>query len=134
VSGSDDYGSHSYPPDGHEAADSEPAHELDGEPDQLDAPPLDDEDHAQSHADAGIGDQFHDFGAPAKSDQGHDSGHSPDSMAAELWREGLPGEPLPVDRSGHVLGPGELLDQLITRLEDPAPSDVARAVREGPAP
>lgn len=62
------------------------------------------------------------------------SAQSPDSMAAELWREGLPGEPRPVDPSGQVLGRSELLDQLITRLEDPAAADVARAVREGLAP
>jgi hypothetical protein len=63
-----------------------------------------------------------------------ESALSPESMAAELWHESLPGEPLPVDPNGHPLGPGEVLDHLIARLEDPAQADVARAVREGLAP
>jgi len=60
-----------------------------------------------------------------------ESAQSPGSIAVRLWQESLPGEPLPVDGSGHALGPSELLDQLITRVEDPAQADVARAVREG---
>ena len=63
-----------------------------------------------------------------------ESAESPESLAAELWQESLPGEPLPVDPNGQLLGPGELLDHLITRLQDPAQADVARAVREGLAP
>jgi hypothetical protein len=63
-----------------------------------------------------------------------ESARSQESMAAELWHESLPGEPLPVDPNGQPLGPGEVLDHLIAQLEDPAQADVARAVREGLAP
>jgi hypothetical protein len=63
-----------------------------------------------------------------------ESAESPESMVAELWHESLPEEPLPVDPNGQPLGPGEVLDHLIARLEDPAEADVARAVREGLAP
>lgn len=94
MSGADDYGSQGYPPDGHDAAGGEPAYELDGGPDQLDSPLLDDEDYAQSHVDAEIGDQFHDFGAPAEADQGHDGGHSPvvfspNSVPGPSWLLGV---------------------------------------------
>jgi len=217
VSGTDDYGPHDYPHDGHDPADSEHTYELDDGRDEHDTPLLDD-DYAHSHVDAENADRFHDFGAPAEGDHsgqtpaalsphsmpgpswlpgvdpfadhtpavndddsyaaalhadytatwtsdlsdhtapvwdgaasarladlmphpgaGVDAAllggfaQSPDSMAAELWREGLPAEPLPVDPNGHVLGAREVLDQLNARLRDPAQSDVARAVRQSMA-
>ena len=59
-------------------------------------------------------------------------GSEPGSIAAELWRESLPSEPLPVDQGGQVLGPSELLDQLIARLDDPAQADVGPRRPRGP--
>jgi hypothetical protein len=51
--------------------------------------------------------------------------------AADLWRDGLPEEPLPVDHNGQPLAPAALLDELIARIHDPVQADIARVVRDG---